>query len=687
MATITAPIRSTPSLSIAPTQNTAPVFEYRCLYTRDLRKKKKTWHDGSLRFHTFNRRLMVYDDGKNYIGDHHNRESDTINEGDELKLDKGVLVEVGEQIGRTETDLAPILEKAHPPRSSSPNGAPLRQLPSINNFKASAPDPQGKPKSLVDVLGASQGRIGRARLPLQSPYEQRQQSLVSDEAVQVPPLKKRRLESDKENARPPGGCTLDPGAKDVNLSVKPPRRSTPRKQGQETSQPVNTSREVIEISSECGPEPSLSSDVPRSRPQSYRTPIARASEVTGPASLAPPRETVRRHASSPQETTIPRKSRSSPQPAVPSRVSPKQVYRSRSASPKRKSLTVEKPSARRGTGRIRLAPSQPRVKLIYPVLLESRSTCATPQRLPKPTQNTRIQSPNQQDQISRPQTERRRKRRLQLESSSDVEIEEKRPNTGQYQMPEVTAKDKTPSPASSNRGSSPIFLPATPPSNNRLALQQTPLLDDIDFSTIRDFDFDAPKPQSSPVRTPFDEVASQSEELLSTSHPPPSKLTLMDQRLFAPVLAPQAVGTVDGSWRSPKNSRIRRTQSENDAAKSREHLSQCHLENGKQALPPEEVHESAQPSEKTLHKPFRSPGKLQKSVSDPAAISAATRPLNQTVSGISDDEEDERGAWSKAEAFDLFSIWPPGREKPKYEPIRQAEVKRGGFLSDKVDAL
>ena len=189
---MTTAVRSTPSLTITPTQNTAPVFEFRCLYTHDLRKKKKVWHDGSLRFHTFNRRVMVYDDSKNYIGDTHWREVGDFHEGEELKLDKGVMVEVGEQIGRTETDLAPvILEKRRPEPESSP---PRVTLPS--HTYSSGPRPAGissagRPKSLAAVLGASQGRIGRARLPARSPFEQRQDSIQQQLETGEPRATKR----------------------------------------------------------------------------------------------------------------------------------------------------------------------------------------------------------------------------------------------------------------------------------------------------------------------------------------------------------------------------------------------------------------------------------------------------------------------------------------------------------------
>jgi hypothetical protein len=63
----------TPSLSIPPSQNTAPVLEFNCLYTHDIRRKQKRWQDGFLRFHTFNKRVMVYDVPRNFIGDMHRK--------------------------------------------------------------------------------------------------------------------------------------------------------------------------------------------------------------------------------------------------------------------------------------------------------------------------------------------------------------------------------------------------------------------------------------------------------------------------------------------------------------------------------------------------------------------------------------------------------------------------------------
>ncbi|KAK5061509.1 hypothetical protein LTR84_008053 [Exophiala bonariae] len=184
MSTLTCTPMSTPNLTVAPTQNTAPVHEYQCLYTRDLHKKAKKWHDGSLRFHTFNQRVMVYDDSKNFIGDLHYRDTEPFGEGVEVQLDRGVKVEVGQLSGRSETDLSTILER---PRTEQP-AQPSKLLPSQTSQR---------PKSLIEVLGPSQRRNGRSRLPLQSPYEQRQSLNVHHPATH--PAKRPRLSAVKEN--------------------------------------------------------------------------------------------------------------------------------------------------------------------------------------------------------------------------------------------------------------------------------------------------------------------------------------------------------------------------------------------------------------------------------------------------------------------------------------------------------
>jgi hypothetical protein len=180
---MTAPPRSTPHSQL-PASQTAPVAEFRCLYTPDIRKKQKKWQDGYLKFHFFNSRVMVYDQGRNFLGDTYYKDSDELHEGDELTLDKGVMVEVAEAMGTTQTDLTPLFEKkpkepppppsAPPPRRFQPPSQVARPqvTPAANAVRANAQQPRHR--SLNTLLGTPKGPIGKS-VPIVSPYEARQE--------------------------------------------------------------------------------------------------------------------------------------------------------------------------------------------------------------------------------------------------------------------------------------------------------------------------------------------------------------------------------------------------------------------------------------------------------------------------------------------------------------------------------
>ena len=167
--------RPTRNLIVPITQNTAPVLDFKCLYTYDLRRKQKRWQDGLLRFHTFNKRIMVYDVPRNYIGDTHWRDDDIIGDGDEFELDRGVLIQVGEAAGSMEQDLTELLEKRKKPRDSVSGQATSSPMEdSLTMAMASPAVAQTsllRPKSLNTLLGTPKGPIGRASLPKKSPHE------------------------------------------------------------------------------------------------------------------------------------------------------------------------------------------------------------------------------------------------------------------------------------------------------------------------------------------------------------------------------------------------------------------------------------------------------------------------------------------------------------------------------------
>ena len=201
----------TASITAPPTQNTAPVIEHRCLYTYDLKRKAKRWQDGILRFHTFNKRVMVYDVPRNYIGDTHWRDSNPVQDGDELELDRPVLVQVADQIGSVEQDLTEILEKRGrnkpaPRPEASDNGSSPPALSTNHSETNFAPRLSPlQPKSLNALLGKPRGKLGRASLPMKSPYELRARDPMVIDTFHHPP-KRQRIDSctDIRIARPVG---------------------------------------------------------------------------------------------------------------------------------------------------------------------------------------------------------------------------------------------------------------------------------------------------------------------------------------------------------------------------------------------------------------------------------------------------------------------------------------------------
>ncbi|KAF2278022.1 uncharacterized protein EI97DRAFT_281671 [Westerdykella ornata] len=159
-------------------QNTAPVAEFRCLFTHDIRRKQKRWQDGYLKFHSFNSRVMLYDTSRNYVGDTYWKDANSPQEGDELTLDKGVMVEVADAVGVSQTDLTPLFEKSSKPPHGEP--APATRKPQGSN----PPNTSShlRHKSLSTLLGNPRGPIGKAT-PIKSPYEIRRERKKENESA------------------------------------------------------------------------------------------------------------------------------------------------------------------------------------------------------------------------------------------------------------------------------------------------------------------------------------------------------------------------------------------------------------------------------------------------------------------------------------------------------------------------
>ncbi|KAL2020471.1 hypothetical protein VTK56DRAFT_8356 [Thermocarpiscus australiensis] len=240
--------------------HSAPVIEFVCLFTHDLRRKQKRWQDGRLKYHTFNKRVMVYDDRGNFVGDMHWRREWEFDEGEEVELERGgIIVQVAECVGRQNQDLSELLDKRAKEKEQRQARAVLRSSLSAASPQAAAqlgtraPDHfQTRHRPLSHLLGTPTGQLGRAVVPTESPFELRQRvNESSGGRADSRPTKRR-----KHDTTPPSkmgyaqslfGAPLTLSA--VPLSSAPPRRPTaPTSQGQpEISFPDREAERTIDV--------------------------------------------------------------------------------------------------------------------------------------------------------------------------------------------------------------------------------------------------------------------------------------------------------------------------------------------------------------------------------------------------------------------------------------------------------
>lgn len=188
------------SMDVPPDQNTAPVLEFRCLYTADTRRKQKRWQDGRLKYHTFNKRVMVFDERSNLVGDAHWREKAPLDEGAELELERnGILVEVSEFMEKKDQDLTELIDKRVKEREErfiARNGdsSPARSAASVVRSQTIAAA-HLKPKPLNSILGTPSGHYGKALVSKTSPFEQRQMlnARNAGETESPRPTKRRKV--------------------------------------------------------------------------------------------------------------------------------------------------------------------------------------------------------------------------------------------------------------------------------------------------------------------------------------------------------------------------------------------------------------------------------------------------------------------------------------------------------------
>ncbi|KAG5925116.1 hypothetical protein E4U42_004469 [Claviceps africana] len=224
------PVRRTTS-SAAPASSgemhptTATVLDYNCLFTHDLKRKQKRWQDGKLKYHTFNKKIMVYDDRGNFIGDAHWQAGGDLYEDEELDLDRGAaIVQVADFIGSREQDLTDVLDKrarevekrravaaAKTPASSRAQARPPAAAVETTHF-------QRNHRPLASIV-LSPGPLGRASIPNQSPYEARQSENLGAPQKQAAPSARKRRRSPSPPSRAGFARSLFGAALSLSSSV------------------------------------------------------------------------------------------------------------------------------------------------------------------------------------------------------------------------------------------------------------------------------------------------------------------------------------------------------------------------------------------------------------------------------------------------------------------------------------
>lgn len=685
MSSMTGTVRNIPTLAVAPTQNTAPVFEFRCLYTHDLRKKRKIWHDGSLRFHTFNRRIMVYDDSKNYIGDAHWRDTSEFQEGEELRLDKGVMVEVGEQIGHTETDLAPIiLEKRRPKTASSPLRIPLQ-----SNTYSSGPLPAGssaqaRPKSLAAVIGASQGLIGRARLPARSPFELRQDNVEPQpKTCGDRPAKRPKTAPEKENMvqypnpvkqfRLPTPQGLETITTNANLPCQGKRvflgvdRTLETSVGLSVRSP-SAPRQFGKNEKDGGEHQSVS--VAETRPPPRRSVCPSMARSVRDA----PRDRISHVTSSDQ--TCKQKDY-----ADDRYVQVVNMNQAKTAAPKSAASTCS--AENKVMNKLRFAKEKPRKKLMYRDLLRR-----VRHEKPTPTNNSGdVRKRGQRNEAQLPDNPRspeslpREGVIIDLLSEMDEDLPLAVQTPVHIDCGRVYPKCPSP-PGYAPPSASPLFLDQQAHSPGFTPFQ--PSFDDHDVDDGDDFEPPVrsqspghervaarrinvpPKSQRDPVEDmaglEVTRAANREGVKISSVSEAPSELIHLDQQLLRKAATTEYPPPRNASQPTLKQRSLRRIRSEGD---SYVHRPTEHLPTNNLSETGDSMAACVRQGPNQADKPFRSPTEMQRSVSDVTHLAQRTEAPARRAP-IRAVAEAGFEPWSEYEAYLLFDWWPPRRAKPSF---------------------
>ncbi|KAF5003339.1 hypothetical protein FDECE_10106 [Fusarium decemcellulare] len=242
--------------SSAPTS--ALVLDFICLFTHDLKRKQKRWQDGVLKYHTFNKRIMVYDDRSHFIGDAHWQEGGDLQPGDEFELDRGsAIVQVSDCTGQREQDLTELLDKRAKEVEKRRTNAGTR-TPGSTAAAAHAPRAtdqsahfQLRHRPLTDLVGGS-SRIGRAVISPHSPYEARKMSINPGQQQESPSEDARPAKRRKQDESPPSKMGHARSLFGTTLTLTPYTSSNPVARSQALRDRTNVAPNAASTSARTG---------------------------------------------------------------------------------------------------------------------------------------------------------------------------------------------------------------------------------------------------------------------------------------------------------------------------------------------------------------------------------------------------------------------------------------------------
>lgn len=134
---------------------------------------------------------MVYDERSNFVGDAHWREDSEFNEGEELELERGgILVEVGECIGKKDQDLSELLDKRAKEKEGRAATMAAHSTTRSRQISTPANSQHMRPKPLNAVIGMPSGHYGRAMVSNLSPFEQKHAS--NQDHINTRPTKRQK---------------------------------------------------------------------------------------------------------------------------------------------------------------------------------------------------------------------------------------------------------------------------------------------------------------------------------------------------------------------------------------------------------------------------------------------------------------------------------------------------------------